>query len=971
MCICIYGKSSRFVSTVTTIMANVDLFIRNQRAKLDSERAEFTSETSNRERDSERRRAPSKPNALSYASEGPRKESSPAETGLKLGQYEDKQKLLREERKKEYQQYLAKNEKGSRKFQKENEYREKDDVYEERQTLREKRQRELAQPQRRRQWRDEDMDDYYADMLRRKREEENRYRSRKFETARPRRRYDDDDNDDDDWSRNWRPISHEEERRAKRREGGDLHGDRSKRTSSAPLARSPLPIRGIASLMTTTTKHEIEAEKRMKQAAYADELRSQMGESRRPEPRQRRERRPPPPPKPILKSWDYDDFHEDDFDVEEDDDWLEKWTRRPSRRARSHHYREPASPVQLRRSRVRFEEEDDVEQIERRVPRERKYRNSREEAEEEERGSNTSPWGGESGQQKRGFNKEAYRRELDEQMRRKREAREAEKRKKDEFERKKDEEIANYDPWGKGGAGAPMKTRDGRVVTDLRQMRFENNSKSMGIESGRDSRATSRQADDTNNPSPIRGVKEREEEPQNQYNSHPNPTSNDGSPRDRKLTAQEEYKEYLLKQVEERKAKKEREAEEKRREEERIAKKIEQDLEIMKREYEAEVEKQKRKQDEVRRQNEELKAAAATAAREAKRKAEEEKERERRQVEGEKRNEDQRRGNFTQRAVSPPVPAVAQKISYRNDERGSSPPVPTLRKERIEVEERIEAAPLAPQVSDHHIRHQYQQQRAITNENQVILQQLSLMRQQLQMEQEKLKAQKEKERELLASLDYHRQDPSPKRRDPSDIFEFARSGGKKAIAYRKQDQAILYGGESVRAPAEFNKLKYQSASESRKAFWDTFPDPPGDLDSLDLQQQALLRQQGEEIEQLKRSSSAKSKRSLPGESEYLDIEDEKHEMGPRERRRWKNQQKDNLSLVTTSSFNVDEIAAKNAERLRRLEMITKGEGGPSNGDVLDRFMREHHIQGRGNRDVDLASETSLEAETLLRPGSQV
>ena len=62
------------------------------------------------------------------------------------------------------------------------------------------------------------------------------------------------------------------------------------------------------------------------------------------------------------------------------------------------------------------------------------------------------------------------------------------------------------------------------------------------------------------------------------------------------------------------------------------------------------------------------------------------------------------------------------------------------------MEERIEAAPLAPQVSDHHIRHQYQQQRAITNENQVILQQLSLMRQQLQMEQEKLKAQKEKER---------------------------------------------------------------------------------------------------------------------------------------------------------------------------------------------------------------------------------
>ena len=143
MCICIYGKSSRFVSTVTTIMANVDLFIRNQRAKLDSERAEFTSETSNvsytTRASSERRKNRSrlartrfgassrslkaKRFVIRFRRSSKRQvetwidvslrfelfiESSPAETGLKLGQYEDKQKLLREERKKEYQQYLAK-----------------------------------------------------------------------------------------------------------------------------------------------------------------------------------------------------------------------------------------------------------------------------------------------------------------------------------------------------------------------------------------------------------------------------------------------------------------------------------------------------------------------------------------------------------------------------------------------------------------------------------------------------------------------------------------------------------------------------------------------------------------------------------------------------------------------------------------------------------------------------------------------
>ena len=31
-----------------------------------------------------------------------------------------------------------------------------------------------------------------------------------------------------------------------------------------------------------------------------------------------------------------------------------------------------------------------------------------------------------------------------------------------------------YDPFGRGGAGAPVRGKDGQVMTDLRQMQFIN-----------------------------------------------------------------------------------------------------------------------------------------------------------------------------------------------------------------------------------------------------------------------------------------------------------------------------------------------------------------------------------------------------------------------------------------------------------------------------------------------------------------
>ncbi|KAJ7326525.1 Centrosome and spindle [Desmophyllum pertusum] len=107
----------------------------------------------------------------------------------------------------------------------------------------------------------------------------------------------------------------------------------------------------------------------------------------------------------------------------------------------------------------------------------------------------------------------------------------------------------------------------------------------------------------------------------------------------------------------------------------------------------------------------------------------------------------------------------------------------------------------------------------------------------------------------------------------------------------------------------------------------------------------------------------------------------------RERRRWKQLEdmarnprpNDNYkpptpggySLNSVTSFNVDDVANRNEERLKRLELIQRGGGqggrGSLQGDpdqVLQQFMNER------SRPAALASrlsETSLEAETSFEP----
>jgi len=138
---------------------------------------------------------------------------------------------------------------------------------------------------------------------------------------------------------------------------------------------------------------------------------------------------------------------------------------------------------------------------------------------------------------------------------------------------------------------------------------------------------------------------------------------------------------------------------------------------------------------------------------------------------------------------------------------------------------------------------------------------------------------------------------------------------------------------------------------------------------------------------------------LESESQFLAVDDPKQmlsleqmssrprQSSARERRRWKQLEEmarnpkpndtykpptpGGFSLNSVTSFNVDEVAARNEERLKRLEMIQQGTGQGGRGSlprdpdqVLQRFMDER------SRPVPLASrlsEASLEADTSFEP----
>ncbi|KAM5157916.1 centrosome and spindle pole-associated protein 1 [Mantella aurantiaca] len=561
---------------------------------------------------------------------------------------------------------------------------------------------------------------------------------------------------------------------------------------------------------------------------------------------------------------------------------------------------------------------------------------------------------------------QSYQQELEQQIREKNEKRRKEKEEHERYDAKLEAEMRSYNPWGKGGGGAPLKDGKGNLITDLKRMHKHNETayQNPELRAFEDKRAVVAVdlslADNTATAGKIPGF------------SFANPSQfARGSlfnepPTEQQVQQQESYKNFLRQQVEEKRRKEEEERERIRLEDEREEKRLAEERAKIQREYEDEQNKKKLKEEEQRQKNEELIRLADEKRKEAEKRT---KEQEARQEEELKRFYNQQKAADvaeekekvpTPRQPSPVIPALRHKQPSRT-------PRPPTAESEVSIKSFDEPQPRAfsppVPVRRNHIR-AYEEKKNVISE-------LSELRKQLRSEQRRLEGRlqdTDRDDESLPSRSGRRRE-----KNSADIFDLARKRLQAAV-----QRPSLKGLESVNMQniREFNDLKYRD-TETREGVRFMYPDPPKDDQSLEIQQQALLREQQRKLNRIKRrpampddlepfpahnlhhtevlkdttkdllkTSLLESESAFIGENgePYATFTEPFPDMQllstARERRRHKQQavdfddeippvpplrlnQPDTFSVNSASSFNVEELQNKNEERLRRLNNLQK------------------------------------------------
>ncbi|CAH3161693.1 unnamed protein product [Porites lobata] len=631
---------------------------------------------------------------------------------------------------------------------------------------------------------------------------------------------------------------------------------------------------------------------------------------------------------------------------------------------------------------------------------------------------------------KKKASQQAYQEELKRQMEQRNEKKRKEKEEKERYDRKIEQEAASYNPWGKGGGGAPLRDSTGHLVANLRTLRQYNEQgvkvsprdEPPSVDTRFQAAAPSepylspRQGNISNASPMMQAAAELSGNVGRSTFGRSDPLKEAQPQDDLKKAAKLEYQEFLRKQVEEKEKKKQEELERVKREEEELERRIKEDRLKMQKDFEEEQEKNRKKEEEARLKNEQIKEAQETKKREAEKKKKE--------MEEQRQSELKRKldaelaaqktageGPSTQaRTNSPPIPAVRKKMEEAGqdmtDFRSSSPPIPTIANKQTT---QGSVAPSPPLPSVRPARESEPTRNAAADQD--VLSQLTALRQQLKNEEKRVQQQMS---HTTAATRYSDMQRAPEdlgsRRSRRDVQVFERALANKTAVVKKE-------GEEFSAADEFNRIKYEETSSLAGEFRSKFPDPVSTSSILDLQQQAYLTEQEDKLAALKSNRGTKQPQGggqpfqvsrrpisrdslLESESQFLAVNDptqmlpiEQMSLRPkqssaRERRRWKQLEemarnpKSNdtykpptpggFSLNSVTSFNVDEVATKNEERLRRLEMIQQrgagqGSRGSLSGDpdqVLQRFIDER------SRPVPLASrlsEASLEAETSFEP----
>ncbi|XP_067409755.1 centrosome and spindle pole-associated protein 1 [Emydura macquarii macquarii] len=605
----------------------------------------------------------------------------------------------------------------------------------------------------------------------------------------------------------------------------------------------------------------------------------------------------------------------------------------------------------------------------------------------------------------------SYQQELQQQIREREERRRREREEKEHYEAKLEADMRNYNPWGKGGGGAPLRDAKGNLITDLNMMHKQNEDAyhnpearhyevKRAIVSVDQSLASPRPEKTEASTNKTPGFTVPESSPYARGNVFGEP------PTEQQVMRQEAYKNFLRLQIEEKRLREEAEREKIRIEEEKEEKRLAEQRTKIQKEYEEEQEKKRRKEEEQRLKNEELIRLTEERQKEAEKKKKEEEEKQDEQLrqyyEREKIAKMEEGKKFS-RQPSPVIPALQNK-SLQKEER---PPSVESRMSNY-TQEIPQSRALSPPVPARRNKlRAYEERKNVIDE-------LSEMRKQLRSEERRLQ-----EQLLNVASDDDVAIASRKReKNVMDVFEMARLRMQAPV--RRPSSKDAADPVNVQNIWDFNELKYRD-SETRADLRYMYPDPPKDDQTLEIQQQALLRKQQKKLNRMKMQRDAEDHDdSLPdfnprkmglfrnesseflknslleSESAFIDTNGEtfpaleevnlSSQLPPsaRERRRIKKKameftddvpfsksplpQPDSFSLHSSSSLNVDQLKARNEERLRRLNEFQKKSvnlgGDISLGDADDILKQFPSKDGRRPTSVD-----TVATDSWLRPGT--
>ncbi|XP_075439918.1 centrosome and spindle pole-associated protein 1 isoform X3 [Ascaphus truei] len=555
----------------------------------------------------------------------------------------------------------------------------------------------------------------------------------------------------------------------------------------------------------------------------------------------------------------------------------------------------------------------------------------------------------------------SYQEDLEQQILERNARRRKEKEEREQYDAKLEADMRSYNPWGKGGGGAPLRDSRGNLITDLKRMHKLNedayqNPETKAYQDRRAAVAVDLSlADTAASTSKIPGISFASSSPFARGNVFVEP------PTEQQVQQQESYKHFLRLQIDEKRRKEEEERDRLRLEEEKEEKRVAEQRAKIQWEYEEEQNKKKSKDEEQRLKNEELVRLAGEKRKEAERKLKDEEE---------KQEEELRRYYDQENATS--VIEVQAKPS-----RQPSPLIPTLQHKRSSRAQR-------PPTAESRVSEQSNdrpQSRAVSppvparrnqlraDDKKSVISELSELRKQLRSEQRRLEGR---------LLDVDRDDESSaasmsgrrREKNPVDVFDMARQRLQATVRRPSLKGPDPINMQNIR---EFNDLKYRD-TDTREGVRHMYPDPPKDDQTLEIQQQALLREQQRNLNRMKKrpgmpddfeaapaytlrhtgmfrdhSNDLMKTSLLESESAFIGENGEPFppfmEQPPdfqpsaRERRRHKKaldfdndiphvpaipfHQPDRFSVHSDSSLNVDELQTRNEQRLRRLSNLQK------------------------------------------------